>query len=99
MDRFSKSAFALGNESERADLCRDLAGVLSDRLKDMSEFHQGVQQLVAELRALGHDLWSFDEADDREVWCPNYQNPPGPGLLLTFTTDGVEVEYLTSEVE
>lgn len=93
MERFSKAVFDASNGAEKAALSVELAGVLSERLKATPDFHHGVQQLVSELRAVGHDLWNFDETDDMEVWCPNYQNPSGPGIVVTFTTDGVEVEH------
>ena len=92
MQRFSKAEFSCRDDDGRRSLSAELAALLTVRLKDEKQFHQGVQDLVAELRQVGHDLWSFDESDEMEVWCPNYQNPTGPGLVVTFTTDGVEVE-------
>lgn len=93
MKRFSKAMFDASNNAEKDDLSVELSRVLSERLKAMPNFHHGVKQLVLELRAIGHDLWSFDESDDFEVWCPDYHNPTGPGIVVTFTIDGVIVEY------
>jgi hypothetical protein len=38
-------------------------------------------------------LWSFDDSDEMEVWCPNYQTPSGPGIVVTFMPDAVTVEW------
>jgi hypothetical protein len=91
--RFTKGAFTTADASERAVLCAELGAVLHQRLHDEPEFHTGVIRLIVELRALGHDLWSFDEDDDMEAWCPNYEVPTGPGIAITFKRDGVEVGY------
>ena len=96
MERFTKAAFDKADPRDRDRLAAELSGVLQERLRRAGEFHDGVKALVADLRALGHDLWSFDESDEMEVWCPNYQRPTGPGIVVTFTTEGVHVEYSTT---
>lgn len=93
MQRFSKATFDCTDEAGKMALAADLAGQLTERLRRASEFHEGVRALVEELRALDHDLWSFDESDEMEVWCPNYQTPSGPGIVVTFTTEGVKVAW------
>ncbi|HTL32227.1 MAG TPA: hypothetical protein VL326_03830 [Kofleriaceae bacterium] len=91
--RFTKAAFTGADTAGRSALCAELADVLHRRLRDEPEFHAGVTKLIRELRAVGHDLWSFDADDDMEAWCPNYQTPTGPGIVITFRTDGVEIRY------
>lgn len=91
--RFAKAAFTAADTAGRSALCAELADVLYRRLRDEPEFHAGVAKLIGELRAAGHDLWSFDADDDMEAWCPNYQTPTGPGIVITFRTDGVEIGY------
>lgn len=93
MLRFTKSAFAEMSVPLREERCQELAHVLTERLRGASTFHQSVYSLVSELRALGHDLWSFDESDELEVWVPNYQTPSGPGLVVTFTPSQVTVDW------
>lgn len=93
MVRFSKSEFVGLSAPVRLERCRELAYVLTERLKGASAFHQSVESLVSGLRALGHDLWSFDESDDMEVWGPNYETPSGPGIVVTFRSDEVIVEW------
>jgi len=77
----------------RAVRCQELAQVLSERLRGAPDFHQRVRSLVSDLRSLGYDLWSFDDSDEMEVWCPNYQTPSGPGIVVTFMPDAVTVEW------
>lgn len=93
MERFKKSEFLGKRGPARAELCQELAHLLSERVSGEPGFHQSVQGLVSELRLLGHDLWSFDESDEMEVWCPNYQTPSGPGIVVTFRPDKVNVEW------
>ncbi len=38
--------------------------------------------MARELRALGHDLWSFDESTDFQEWCGDWTNPKQPYELL-----------------
>ena len=89
--RFSRQAFLERSENERLVACADLS--LTSRLNEGTEFHAQVRALVEELRALGHDLWSYDEDDDFEIWGPDYQRPSGAGLVVTFRTNSVLVEW------
>jgi hypothetical protein len=93
MLRFSKSELLRLPDSLRAERCRELACTLAERLKEAENFHAIVVSLVSALRAVGHDLWSFDESDDVEVWGPNYEKPSGPGIVVTFRPDEVIVEW------
>ena len=62
-----------------------------------ANFHQQIRCLIDQLRILGHDLWSIDEADDFEIWGPNYQAPSSSGVIVTFSLDGtVEVDWVES---
>ena len=93
MEEYTKASFDALDDAGKPMLATDLASKLEERLSHAPEFHTGVRVIVDELRRLGHDLWSFDESDDREVWCPNYLTPSGPGIVITFTTEGVEVAW------
>lgn len=93
-DEFSKRRFAEANESQRGQMCSDLARALEQRLVGAGDFHRAILSEVERLRELGHDLWSMDESDDFEVWGPNYESTTGPGVVITFTCDqGVRVEW------
>jgi hypothetical protein len=93
MERFKKSEFLRNHGPARALLCHQLGQLLSERLRREPDFHRKVQELVSELRLLGHDLWSFDESDEMEAWSPNYETSTGPGIVVTFKPDAVNVEW------
>jgi hypothetical protein len=83
--RFSKDNFkALPNDVARMALGRELAKILEDRMQAAMSFGAEARRCVDELRELGHDLWSFDDDDEYQSWCPNYTNPTGPGIIVTF---------------
>jgi hypothetical protein len=94
MDRFSKEAFLKADRASRPTMCRELAAqMLATITRENRPFHEVVRDLVSVLRTLGHDLWSFDESDELEVWAPNYEQPSGPGIVVTFTPETVTVEW------
>lgn len=95
MEQFSKEAFLAASEDARTELCAQLAEHLAPRLRSGPGFADAARECVHELRRLGHDLWSFDEDEDFQIWCPNYTNGGGgPGLVLTFHSPAaVEVEW------
>jgi hypothetical protein len=94
MKRYEKAAFSKAVGIERDELCTDLAKHLSARLQEAGHFHGCIRELIGTLRGMGHDLWSMDEADDFEVWGPNYEQPTGPGIVITFSApDEVEVQW------
>ncbi len=83
---------------ERLRICSELETQLSQRLLRARDFHGEVREIVEGLRALGHDLWSYDESDDLEVWGPDYENNGGPGIILTFRVPAaVEVDWCAKE--
>ncbi len=71
-----------------AQLCCDLEKAIDDFGVRPGSFHSDIIAVVNVLRKNGHDLWSIDESDEVEVWGPNYQNPTGAGLVITFTIEG-----------
>ncbi len=93
MQRFTKQAFLVATEPVRTELCVELGAYLLARINASHDFHATVYTVVAELRALGHDLWSFDESDDTQTWCPNWARPSGPGIVVVFSPDAVNVEW------
>ncbi len=98
MERFSKRHFLEADEDQRKELCEELSDMLSLRLRSAPSFHAGVLDCIGQLRSEGHDLWSFDEGDDFELWCPDYSQPSGPGLVLTFDMPAkVTVQWSSAE--
>ncbi len=93
MERFSRSEFERLSSVERDHLSRELETVLMQRLRSGNEFHSSAYGLIDELRALGHDLWSYDESDDLQAWGPNYVACSGPGIVIELRPDTVRVEW------
>jgi hypothetical protein len=94
VDRFSTDTFLKADQVSRHAMCRELAAEMHATMaRDTRPFHEVVYDLVSVLRTLGHDLWSSDESDELQVWAPNYQQPSGPGIVVTFTSEAVTVEW------
>jgi hypothetical protein len=92
--KFSKLNFLAANDGERETLCAELAKDTAQRILQSSSFHEAVSCVIEQLRIMGHDLWSYDESDDFEIWGPNYAEPTGPGVVVTFRLEGgVQVEW------
>ena len=83
---FSRESFL--EASDRPALCRQLRAELEAKLAGRDDFATAVGTGVERLKLLGHDLWSFDESDDFQAWCPNWREPSGPGLVIMFYLDG-----------
>jgi hypothetical protein len=64
-------------------LCDRLAAVLSRRVRSSPDPSGAFVAAMHELRALGHDLWSWDE----DVWGADYVTTrPGAGLTISRTS-------------
>jgi hypothetical protein len=89
LEGLDRAAFARATDVERRALCDRLSAVITERLSRARSFRAGVGSLVSELRAAGHDLWSFDEdGKSWELWCANWVEPTGPGIIVAFCRDG-----------
>lgn len=96
--RFSQPVLAALSGAERAARLQELQETLAARLRGAPDFHDEVGRIVMELRAQGHDLWSFDESDDFQVWCPDYTKPAMSGLSVYFhMPDEVEASWLDGD--
>jgi hypothetical protein len=84
--RFSFTAFAEARSPE--SLCRDLEAALNERLRDHPSPAAAFELAMKELKAAGHDLWSWTP---EEVWGRDYlTDRRGAGLLVTRYTDDAE---------
>jgi hypothetical protein len=78
---FSFDAFV--GAADRDALCRNLAAILTQRLRDSPCPPVALTAAVQELRLLGHDLWSWEHD---EIWGRDYMTRrAGAGLLVTRT--------------
>ena len=67
-----------------------LAAVLTERLCLAADPAREARVMVAELKSLGHQLYSWDESDDFQIWGDDYVRP-GPNRII------VELRYPEGE--
>lgn len=60
------------DEREKLMLIRELEAELLARLVVAPSVEQEATRIVDELRALGHDMCSFDASLDFQAWCGNW---------------------------
>jgi hypothetical protein len=87
---FSPSVLEALPPAARAERLQQLSDELSKRIegiRDGAEFFTLTRELVEELKAIGHDLWSFDsDGETFDAWAGDYAHPERAGkLTLTFT--------------
>lgn len=81
-DAFSFERLANAGEDLREQL-ESLRGELLRMVVENHEPWRAFAETVAELRRLGHDLWSWDHRGDSEQWGHDYMRAaPGQGLRL-----------------
>ena len=92
--RFGYFHMQQATAEERASLGGELAAHIVSVLDSDGAFHSVAYRLVEDLRGLGHDLVSFDESDDFQIWYRRDAVPPRAGLVIAFRTGDVTVEWL-----
>ncbi len=50
------------------ELAYVLGNVLAARLNLATQTEAAIPGIIRDLKALGHDLWSYDESDDFSTW-------------------------------
>jgi hypothetical protein len=73
--RFAYDNFVAATDADRRRLADELAQELTRRVQASSDPAQAGYDCIADLKALGHDLWSFDESDDFQLWCGDWTAP------------------------
>lgn len=63
-------------------LCRVLQVLIQHRLAHASDPAREAQIIATDLRAAGHDIWSWDESQNFSIWGDDYVNPPRPTQFL-----------------
>jgi len=96
---FRPECLAALDQDERKERLLRLQAVLVRTLENetsLAEFFARTHVLVDELRAIGHDLWSFDgDGAEFETWCGDWtRSEMRARLIVTFRTPcSVEVEW------
>jgi hypothetical protein len=97
--RFAPSAFLSGSPEEVQQLCEELAGLAAARFGDLAGTSWEVvgESLASQLRALGHDLSSFDDAEGFQEWQASWHHARGAfTFMLVFRAPcSVEVTWKT----
>lgn len=83
--KFSRESFENAGQISRVELAKALVRDLGSLPRELVAFHATCYAIIEQLRHLGHDIWSLDEADDFQVWGPDYQNEASRGLLVRFS--------------
>jgi hypothetical protein len=101
-ERFSPTALIELPEVERKGRLLTLEAELTAAIAPSAtrdQFFSLSRQLIDRLRALGHDLSSFDgDGEEFETWCGDYSRKGGGGpLIITFRYPRrVQVEWSSS---
>jgi hypothetical protein len=70
--RYSYDQFTAAAADDRDRLTSDLVDELTRRVRAAADPATAGDECIEDLRALGHDLWGFDEDDDFQSWCGNW---------------------------
>ena len=79
MARFARDRFERASSSEAKQLCVDLSREIAEMLRAGAR-SDVIDQLILELRNIGHDLYSFDE----HAWCGDWTSGGSTALTLEF---------------
>lgn len=78
LDRFSREVFERAEGDHLLALCQDLASVVSRRFEGPAHLWATTgYAIVEELKRLGHELWSYDEGHDFQMWSGDHREPGG----------------------
>lgn len=87
-DAFAFEALAAAGD-DLAERLAELRAQLVQRMRAAAEPWRAMALSLAELRRLGHDLWSLDVEIGGGTWGGDYMRPaPGRGLWLRFGHEG-----------
>jgi hypothetical protein len=96
--RFSAAAFAA--DPHPAIRAGELAGILTAYLDASGSAAQSWLPVIEALRALGHDLWSWDDFGDGAIWSYDYRKQrEGAGLRLTVSYPSLAAPTVEAEYE
>lgn len=82
--KFARSIFEQSPEQE--ELCQELAKILSTRLEKCEDLETEIATILADLKHLGHDLYSWGDSTDWQMWGDDYMSPPSKyRIILRFS--------------
>jgi len=94
-EQYSRRNFE--NLTDATPLAGNLAHLLTERLRNSADARAEAGVLISELKALGHELFSWDESTDWETWGDDYVRPTARRIIveLKFPEDGVPSATVT----
>lgn len=99
--RFAPAAFLSGSPETVQGLCDELAKLASTRFQDLTgtTWKEVGVGIIDQLRATGHDLMNFDEANGVQDWQATWHHPRGTfSLYLAFRAPSqVEVTWKSED--
>jgi hypothetical protein len=86
-EQYSRQGFE--SSSDSASLAKSLSDLLTERLRSARDVRAEGDAIVRDLKVLGHELFSWDEADDSQTWGDDYIRPKHQRILveLRFPAD------------
>lgn len=82
---FSRICLEKLSSEDRKILLLEMSKVISQIISN-ENFDRNVEEVIEELRKIGHDLWCFDSDDDFQIWCGDWTKKEKMGkLVLEFT--------------
>jgi len=99
--RFAPAAFLSGSPEAVQQLCQELAAQAASSFADLTGTTWSTvgNSIVNQLRASGHDLSSFDDAEGLQEWQATWHHPRGTfSLFLPFRAPAsVEVTWKSDD--
>jgi len=89
-EKFCRTTLESLGEEARNKRLQELQDILTSRFSEISEhleFFKEIDPTIAELKEIGHDLWSWDyDGEKTEVYGGDYMRPETAGkLVIEFT--------------
>ncbi len=85
---------------ERQPILEQISAELTARIFSAADFDEEVNNIIRELRELGHDLWCFDSDGEWQLWCGSWSTSEKESgkLILDFDPEnGVEASWSKPE--
>jgi hypothetical protein len=79
-ERYSRHNFESSTDGE--SLAHDLAKLLTERLRSAEDARVEADTIILDLKTLGHELFSWDEAPDSRTWGDDYVRPKRTRIVV-----------------
>lgn len=98
VEKFGRGELESLDGDERKVRLEELAKILESRIPEIDleyKWHDELPFIIQELKDIGHDIWTWDTKDGKQVWGGDYMRPKTAGkLVVTFIyPKSVQVEW------